>query len=167
MDSGTTPPRIALDFFRWFCRPDYLEEIEGDLTESYQNNCGKYGYRKANRLFYREVVLLFRPSMMGNICHLIRTKTSIMSPQNKRLITILTAVPVLLTIPFIGMQLSPAVDWKISDFAVMAVLLLGTGLLCEFVLRKARSTKARFVLCAVVLLIFILLWAELAVGIVN
>ena len=27
------PPKKALAFLRWFCREDYLEEIEGDLTE--------------------------------------------------------------------------------------------------------------------------------------
>lgn len=32
------PPKIALAFLRWFCREDYLEEIEGDLTELFQKN---------------------------------------------------------------------------------------------------------------------------------
>jgi len=27
------PPKRALRFLRWFCREDYLEEIEGDLVE--------------------------------------------------------------------------------------------------------------------------------------
>ena len=29
------PPRRAIQFLRWFCREDYLDEIEGDLTEVY------------------------------------------------------------------------------------------------------------------------------------
>ena len=29
------PPKRALQFLRWFCREDYLDEIEGDLTEVY------------------------------------------------------------------------------------------------------------------------------------
>ena len=32
------PPKRALQFLRWFCREDYLEEIEGDLTEVFKNN---------------------------------------------------------------------------------------------------------------------------------
>jgi putative ABC transport system permease protein len=28
-----SPPKKALQFLRWFCREDYLDEIEGDLTE--------------------------------------------------------------------------------------------------------------------------------------
>lgn len=30
------PPKYALDFLRWFCREDYIEEIEGDLIELLQ-----------------------------------------------------------------------------------------------------------------------------------
>ncbi len=31
-----TPPKTILHFLRWFCREDYIDEIEGDLTELYQ-----------------------------------------------------------------------------------------------------------------------------------
>ena len=30
------PPQNALRFLRWFCRDDYLEEIEGNLLELYE-----------------------------------------------------------------------------------------------------------------------------------
>ncbi len=30
------PPKWALLFLRWFCKPDYLEEIEGNLTELFE-----------------------------------------------------------------------------------------------------------------------------------
>ena len=32
------PPKNALKFLRWFCREDYLEEIEGDLTELHEKH---------------------------------------------------------------------------------------------------------------------------------
>lgn len=85
--------------------------------------------------------------------------------QNKRLLLILAAVPTLLLIPLIAMQFSNAVNWKVSDFVIMGVLLLGTGLVCELVLRKVKSMKNRFILCGIVLAAFLLIWAELAVGI--
>ncbi len=28
-----TPPKLVFQFFRWYCNPDYLEDIEGDLLE--------------------------------------------------------------------------------------------------------------------------------------
>jgi len=84
---------------------------------------------------------------------------------NKRLLIILAAAAVLLLIPFVAMQFTNDVDWKILDFVIMGVLLLGTGLLCEFIVRKVKSVKNRIILCGAVLLVFFLVWAELAVGI--
>jgi hypothetical protein len=85
--------------------------------------------------------------------------------KNKRLIIILSAVVILLLIPFIAMQFTNEVDWKIQDFAIMGVLLIGTGLFCELVLRKVKSINYRIIICGVILFTFLLIWAELAVGI--
>lgn len=84
---------------------------------------------------------------------------------NKRLITILLAVPLLLLIPLIAMQFSPEVNWSLLDFLVMGVLLLGVGLMLELVLRKVQKKHSRIVLIAFILIVFLLIWAELAVGI--
>ena len=85
--------------------------------------------------------------------------------QNKRLIIILIAVAVLLSIPFIAMQFTDEVNWTLFDFVVAGALLLGTGLMCEFVLRKASKTKYKIAICLAILAAFLLVWAELAVGI--
>lgn len=85
--------------------------------------------------------------------------------QNKRLIIILTAVAILLLIPLIAMQFTDEVNWTLSDFLVAGTLLLGTGLMCEFVLRKASKTVYRIFICLAILIAFLLVWAELAVGI--
>ncbi|MRR22336.1 hypothetical protein EG830_05075 [bacterium] len=85
--------------------------------------------------------------------------------KNKRLIIILAAMSVLLLIPFIAMQFTDEVDWSIRDFAIMGVMLYGTGLLCELVLRKVKSVQNRILICGAVVIAFLLIWAELAVGI--
>lgn len=85
--------------------------------------------------------------------------------ENKRLTIILTAATILLTIPFFAMQFTSEVNWKLFDFVIMGILLFGSGLLCELVLRKVKSIKNRIIVCGVVLFIFFLIWAELAVGI--
>ena len=85
--------------------------------------------------------------------------------QNKRLIGIVLTVVFLLLIPLIAMQFSPEVDWKLFDFIVMGGLLLGTGLLCELVLRKVKKTEHRILICGAILVALFLIWAELAVGI--
>jgi hypothetical protein len=60
------PPRLALAFFRWFCHPDFREEIEGDLLEQFQMNAGRYGNRRASRLFTGDVIRLFRPEIIAS-----------------------------------------------------------------------------------------------------
>lgn len=85
--------------------------------------------------------------------------------KNKRLIAIVTIVAILLLIPFIGMQFSDEVDWKLNDFIVMGVLLLGTGLAIELVMRKVTSKGNRIAICIAILAALFLVWVELAVGI--
>ena len=85
--------------------------------------------------------------------------------QNKRMIAILLVVPSLLLIPLIAMQFTNEVDWGLLDFAIMGVLLTVTGLMCEVVIRNFRNIEHRLAAIGVVLLVFFLIWAELAVGI--
>lgn len=85
--------------------------------------------------------------------------------KNTRLIIILSTVAILLLIPFVAMQFTNEVDWDIADFTIMGVLLLGTGLLCELVMRNVKSIQNRIIICGAVLFMFLLIWAELAVGI--
>jgi hypothetical protein len=85
--------------------------------------------------------------------------------KNKRPIIILSTAAGLLLIPLVAMQFSSEVDWKPFDFLIMGFLLFGTGLLCELVLRKVTSTTKRIIICGLVLFVFLLTWAELAVGI--
>ncbi len=56
-----------LQLFRWFCKPELVEEIEGDLVEQYQLNHQLKGSLKAKLLFAKEVALLFRPAIYGNV----------------------------------------------------------------------------------------------------
>ena len=85
--------------------------------------------------------------------------------KNQRLIIILIAISVVLLIPFIAMQFTNEVDWSLYDFIIMGVLLYGTGLLCELVMRKVKSVQNRILICAALVFAFLLIWAELAVGI--
>ncbi|MBT8256125.1 MAG: hypothetical protein KJO23_06250 [Bacteroidia bacterium] len=84
--------------------------------------------------------------------------------KNKRLLLILTIVLTLLLVPFIAMQFTSEVNWELGDFVIAGVLLLVTGLMVELVLRKT-SNKYRFPVLAAIVLLFLLVWAELAVGI--
>ncbi|HET8860880.1 hypothetical protein [Marivirga sp.] len=85
--------------------------------------------------------------------------------KNKRLSLIMAAVVVLLLIPFIAMQFTNEVDWDVFDFLIMGILLTGTGLLCELVLRNVKTLTGRVLVCGAILIGLFLVWAELAVGI--
>ena len=88
-----------------------------------------------------------------------------MKKENKRLVLIITGILLILFIPLIAMQFTDEVNWTVLDFTAAAALLLSTGLLCEFVLRKVKQLKYRIILCLAVLALCFLVWVELAVGI--
>ncbi len=84
---------------------------------------------------------------------------------NKRLKILLVFALLLLSVPLIAMQFTDEVNWSLRDFSIMGVLLFGTGILIELILRKVRNLKFRFIIGGTILLIAFLIWAELAVGI--
>lgn len=85
--------------------------------------------------------------------------------KNRRLIIILGLATVLLLIPFVAMQFSEEVNWELPDFVIAAILLFGTALICEFILRKIKDVKFRILLCVGLVILLLLIWAELAVGV--
>jgi peptidoglycan/LPS O-acetylase OafA/YrhL len=94
-----------------------------------------------------------------------KEKRTFIIMQNKRLIIIVSAVAVMLLIPLIAMQFTDEVNWTLFDFIAAAVLLLGTGLMCELVMRKIKKIRLRIAICAALLIMLLLIWAELAIGI--
>ena len=55
---------LAERFFRWYCRPEYLEDILGDLDELYLRQTQKVRRAKADRIYAWEIVRLFRPAII-------------------------------------------------------------------------------------------------------
>lgn len=60
------PPKYALKFLRWFCREDYIEEIEGDLTEIFEQEYERSS-KKAKWKFTWSVIKYFRPAFIKQI----------------------------------------------------------------------------------------------------
>lgn len=88
-----------------------------------------------------------------------------MIPKLKTFLILLSIVLLLLLIPFVAMQFTNEVNWSVMDFVMAGILLFGTSLVIELVLRKVKSTKHRLLISGIILLLLFLLWAELAVGI--
>ena len=62
------------------------------------------------------------------------------------------------------MQITDEVNWTITDFIIAGSLLIGTGLLSEIVMRKIKNINYKVSLIVVILILFFLIWIELAVG---
>ena len=88
-----------------------------------------------------------------------------MKLEDIRLIGIITTEFVILSILLVAMQFTTEVNWKFGDFIILGILLLGTGLLCELVLRKIQKPQHRVLICGILVLALFLVWAELAVGV--
>jgi len=78
---------------------------------------------------------------------------------------ILASVGMLLLIPLVAMQFSSEVDWNVFDFIVAAILLGALGVGIELALRVIKHPKIRLLWIAVIVLVFLLFWIELAVGV--
>ena len=83
----------------------------------------------------------------------------------KNLKIILLTVLALLLIPLVAMQFTNEVNWSLFDFIIAAVLLFGTGFVIDLVIGKTKNIKYRVAILILMVIAFILIWAELAVGV--
>jgi len=73
------PPKKAVRFLRWFCKEDFVEEIEGDLTElylkEYPESCKGAKRRfvwRVLKYFRPEFIKSFKPSYQTNFQYMLR-----------------------------------------------------------------------------------------------
>ena len=73
----------------------------------------------------------------------------------------------LLLLPLIGMLISDEINWSAVDFIIMGVLILSLSFSIKLFLNTTKKLKYRIIGISLILLVFIMIWAELAVGIFN
>ena len=59
------PPERILRCLRWFCADSFLEEIEGDLYELFQEEVEIYGLAKAKRRYFGNAIRYIQPYFFG------------------------------------------------------------------------------------------------------
>lgn len=75
---------------------------------------------------------------------------------------------ILLSLPALAMSLgAEGVDWSVSDFVIMGALLAAVGLAIEAMMRFVRGWRERRIAIGAVVVVFLLVWAELAVGLIG
>ena len=72
----TSVPRLPLKVLTWFCKPEYLPDIEGDLVQLYYRRAESLGQRRAHLLLMRDVLLLCRPGLLKTSNLFRRNKNS-------------------------------------------------------------------------------------------
>ena len=85
----------------------------------------------------------------------------------KNFLIISSIVAFLLLIPIIAMQYTEEFDWNLMDFVIAGSLLYGLGFMLDMVIRKVNKLSFRILLGICILILFLLLWAELAVGVLE
>ena len=68
-------------------------------------------------------------------------------------------------IPLLAMKFTEDVNWSIFDFVVMGFLLLFFSLGIDITMKKVKNENIKILYVVLTILIFLLIWAELAVGI--
>lgn len=74
----------------------------------------------------------------------------------------------LLALPALAMSLgAEGVDWSASDFVIMGVLMAVLGLGIEAAVRLLTGWRSRLIAIIAVVGLFLLVWVELAVGLIG
>ena len=71
----------------------------------------------------------------------------------------------LLLIPLIGMAITDEINWSAFDFIIMGSLLIALSIGINLVSTRVKNLKNRFLYIGILVLIFMLICAELAVGV--
>ena len=85
-----------------------------------------------------------------------------MNPSRLRLLTPL----LLLGIPALAMIWTDQVNWSLLDFCIIGALLLALSVTIRLI-RRSLPNRQKWVYILIVIVLFILLWAELGVGIFD
>jgi hypothetical protein len=85
----------------------------------------------------------------------------------RQMLYVALATASLLMVPLVAMRFTDEVNWSLFDFIVMGILLSGTGLTYVLISRMSDSIAYRAAVGVAVVAGFLLIWVNLAVGIIG
>jgi len=59
-NKNDSPPKWAARLLSWYCKPELLEDLQGDLNEYFDRNVKKKGARRARWIYVADVFKFFR-----------------------------------------------------------------------------------------------------------
>lgn len=87
--------------------------------------------------------------------------------QSRNIVRVVLVAACVLLIPLLAMQVADEVVWDLADFAVAGALLLGTGFSYELAASKMGNATQRAAVGIALAAALILVWMELAVGLIG
>jgi hypothetical protein len=72
----------------------------------------------------------------------------------------------ILAMPLVAMLFTEEVQWTLFDFVIAGALLLVAGLTYGFAASRARNPRYKIAIGIAVTAVFLIVWAQLAVGII-
>lgn len=87
--------------------------------------------------------------------------------KSKTIFYVLGVTLCLLAIPAIGMCFFNDIHWGVLDFLVMGSMFFITAISVSIVWKKVTRKKLRAVMTLLIVFLFLVIWAELAVGLFN
>lgn len=84
--------------------------------------------------------------------------------KQKQFVYLMVGVAGLLMLPLIGSYISTEINWSLFDYIVMGILLTAAGLIAILVYNRFKNRKFKFLYLAIIGVVFLLIYIELAVG---
>ena len=107
------PPKWATNFLSWYCRPELLEDLEGDLYELFEYQLNKDGIKKARWFFIWYVIRSFRLSTI-RLPNWTKNKTLMLNAHN--------------------FKIALRILWRDKFSSILNIVGLSTALICFLLL---------------------------------
>lgn len=109
------PPVLAQRFLRWFCKPELVEDIAGDLEEDFNDFVTEYGLGRARYKYWMAVIRFLRPFAIKKI-HITTTQTIMFKNYFKTSIRSIARNRLFSAINIIGLAISMSVCLLMISF---------------------------------------------------
>lgn len=87
--------------------------------------------------------------------------------KKENIIRSIIVAQLVLLVPLLAMLFSDEVDWGVGDFVVVGILLAGVGMAYQLIVTGVKNNSRLAVIGIVLAAAMLLIWAELAVGILG
>lgn len=108
------PPKLADKFLSWFCKPELLEEVQGDLYANFERTCEQDGRWKSKWRYWMQVLHFLRPFAFKNI---LKTNQNTMLKNHLKIaLRTLNRQKIYSTINVFGLAIGLCAFWIIQNY---------------------------------------------------